>query len=439
MDLHQKISGLAEELNETLDGCAAGRLLSELGRRIYFPKGIIAQSGEAKQLARAANATIGTAVVNGEPMMLSCLKRYLPGLAPAEAVGYAPTAGNPALREMWKRFILEKNPSLKDGDFSLPILVPGLTAGISYLSDLFLDESRPLLTADPYWENYALIVEARRNSTLHKFKMFEGGAFSMKNFKKALEEEGKSGAVRLLLNFPQNPSGYTPYKDEAEEICASIVDAADAGCDILVWCDDAYFGLNYEEGLNEESLFARLATAHERVLAAKIDGPTKEDYAWGFRTGFVSFGSKGMAAAQHDALAKKMMGLIRSSVSCAATESQSIILKAFDDSSIEKEKEEFRNILFERYKLVKKSIEAHAGSRAIEPLPFNSGYFMCLRCIGVGAEEVRRALLSEHGIGTVAIDEQHLRIAFSSLDAEKIECVYDTIFEVAERLAGARA
>ncbi len=436
MGSHQKINSLAEELNEILDSCAAGRLLSGLGRRIYFPKGIIAQSDEAKRLGKNANATIGTAVKDGEPMMLSSIKKYLPAFAPSEAVGYAPTAGNPKLRELWKKFILDKNPSLKGVDFSLPILVPGLTAGVSYLSDMFLDETTALLTADPYWENYSLIVEARRNSSLHKFKMFENGAFSTANFKKALKKEAESGAVRLLLNFPQNPSGYTPYKGEAEEICAAIAETAESGADVLVWCDDAYFGLNYEEGICAESLFAKLASAHERILAVKIDGPTKEDYAWGFRTGFVTFASKGMTAEQYDALAKKMMGFIRSSTSCAATESQSIILKAFEDPSTEEEKEEFKSILLERYRLVKKSLEAHKGSPAIEPLPFNSGYFMCLRCIGAGAEEVRQELLAKHGIGTVAIDESHLRIAFSSLDTEKIEYVYDMIFKTAEELAG---
>ena len=436
MGQHQEITSLAEELNEALRDHAAGRLLSGLGRRVYFPKGIIAQSEEAKRLATSANATIGTAVRGGEPLMLSAIKSHLPALAPAEAVSYAPTAGNPKLRELWKAFIIEKNPSLKGVGFSLPVLVPGLTAGISYLSDMFLDEASALLTADPYWENYSLIVEARRNSSLHKFKMFEGGAFSMANFKSALKQEAESGAVRLLLNFPQNPSGYTPYKDEADAICSAIAEAAEGGADVLALCDDAYFGLNYEEGIAPESLFVKLATAHERILAVKIDGPTKEDYAWGFRTGFVTFASKGMTAAQYDALTKKMMGLIRSSVSCAATESQSIILKAFSDPSIEKEKEEFKNILLERYRLVKKSLEVHKGSRAIEPLPFNSGYFMCLRCIGVGAEEVRQALLSRHGIGTVAIDESHLRVAFSSVDTEKIESVYDMIFKTAEDLAG---
>ena len=408
MGTQQNIHNLAEELNGILQNHTAGRLLSDLGRRMYFPKGIIAQSDEAKRLGKNANATIGTAVQNGEPMMLSCLKKYLPGLTPAETVGYAPTAGNPKLREMWKGFLLEKNPSLKNKKISLPVLVPGLTAGISFLADLFLDESCALLTADPYWENYALIVESRRNSSIHQFVMFENGKFR---------------------------SGYTPYREEAEEICAALTEIAGKGADVLVWCDDAYFGLNYEEGIHNESLFAKLADAHERILAVKIDGPTKEDYAWGFRTGFVTFAAKGMTDALYEALTRKMMGAIRSSVSCAATESQSIILKAFDDPSLEGEKERFKNILQARYNRVKACVAAHRGSPAIEPLPFNSGYFMCLRCIGVDAETVRRELLQKHGIGTVAIDGSHLRVAFSSLEEDKIEFVYDTIYKTAEELA----
>ncbi len=435
MDNNQNIHSLAEELNKILDGCVAGKFLSALGRRIYFPKGIIAQSAEAKKLGKNANATIGTAVKNGEPLMLSSLKKYLPGLTPAESVGYAPTAGNPALREMWKEFILNKNPSLKDSSFSLPVLVPGLTAGISFLSDLFLDNTSSLLTADPNWENYSLIVEARINSRINTFMMFEDGKFSVQNFRNAVLKEAETGKVRLLLNFPQNPSGYTPYKEEADAICDVLVEAA-AQADIMVWCDDAYFGLNYEDGISNESIFAKLASIHERILAVKIDGPTKEDYAWGFRTGFVTFASKGMTENHYDALIRKMMGLIRSSVSCAATESQSIILKAFDDPSTEKEKEEFKAILRERYILAKKSVQAHSGSRVIQALPFNSGYFMCLRCTGISSEALRQELLNKHGIGTVSIDENHLRIAFSSVDSDKIEYLYDTIYKTAEEMAG---
>lgn len=89
----QNISPLAEELNAVLDSCIAGRMLSDLGTRIYFPKGIIAQSGEAKKLGHTANATIGMACKAGKPLMLSPLKDHLPTLTSSEAVAYPPHGG----------------------------------------------------------------------------------------------------------------------------------------------------------------------------------------------------------------------------------------------------------------------------------------------------------------------------------------------------------
>ena len=74
MATHQYINPLAEELNAALSQSIAGRLLSDLGTRIYFPKGIIAQSAEAKKLGKTANATIGMAVKNGAPVVLSSLR-----------------------------------------------------------------------------------------------------------------------------------------------------------------------------------------------------------------------------------------------------------------------------------------------------------------------------------------------------------------------------
>ncbi len=430
----QHINPLADELNSVLAPCIAGRLLSDLGNRLYFPKGIIAQSGEAKQFGKTANATIGMAVKDGKPVMLSALKDQLPGLSPAEAVAYPPTAGNEDLRKLWLDAIKQKNPSLGNAKITLPVLVPGLTAGISYLSDLFLDDKSVLLTGDPAWDNYVLIVEARRNSKLVGFSLFNETGFNVESFRAAVQEQAKLGSVRMLLNFPQNPSGYTPTKEESRAIVQVITETAEKGTDVLVWCDDAYFGLDYEDSIEVESLFARLANAHERILAVKIDGPTKEDYVWGLRTGFLTFGSKGMTDAQYDALIKKLMGAIRSSVSCAAAPSQSLMLKVLADPRTEGEKLEFRKMLEERYAVVRAFIDSHKNHPVLSALPFNSGYFMSMKCSGVPAEELRLKLLHEHGIGTIAIDPTHLRVAFSSVDTGKLESVFQTIFDVAEKM-----
>lgn len=429
------INALAQELNETLKGTTPGVLLSDVGTRLYFPKGIIAQSGEAKKLGKTANGTIGMTVIDGTPVMLPSVKKYIPDLSSRELVAYAPTAGNPDLRELWKQALIKKNPSLEGKSFSLPVVVPGLTAGISYLADLFLDETKPLVAADPSWDNYVLIANARRNAEFVQFPMFADGKFNIPGLEKVLREQAKSGSVRVLLNFPQNPSGYSPTSAETAQIVSIIKSLADAGTKVMVWCDDAYFGLNYEKDIESQSLFAHLCDLSPNVLAAKIDGPTKEDFAWGFRCGFITFGCKGLTEEQYDALVKKFMAAIRSSVSCSSTPPQSLLLKAFQNpAQVEKEKAEFRAVLEKRYALVKKFTTTHT-SENITPLPFNSGYFMAFDTKKVNAETLRQKLLKERGIGTISIDSRTLRVAFSSLEEDKIDIVYQAIYETADELA----
>ena len=91
-------------------------------------------------------------------------------------------------------------------------------------------------------------------------------------------------------------------------------------------------------------------------------------------------------------------------------------------------------MLEKRYKIVRKFVDNHT-SKALEPLPFNSGYFMSFRLSGVDAETLRQKLLQGRGIGTIAIDGKTLRVAFSSLDADKIELVFAAIYEEADNLA----
>lgn len=426
------LNPLAQELNSILKGTTPGELLSDLGTRIFFPRGIISQGGEAKKFGKVANATIGTTIIDGKPAILEAVHKYAPSLSAGELVAYAPTAGNPDLRALWKDLIYRKNPGLKGKSISTPVVVPGLTAGISYLADLFIDENKPLLAANPSWDNYSLVIETRRNSELHTFNLFSEGGFDLKSFREAVEKEAETGFVRVLLNFPQNPSGYSPTNAEAAQIVKIIRDVAEKGVKVLVWDDDAYFGLNYENDIYPQSLFAEFADLHENVLAVKIDGPTKEDFVWGFRSGFLTFGGKGLTDDQYTALEKKLMGLIRSSVSCSSTPSQSIALRAFNDPALDMQKKIFREVLEKRYNAVKKFVTTHT-SKNLEPLPFNSGYFMSFHT-SVDAEALRQKILEEKQIGTISIDSSTLRVAFSSVEESLIETVYSAIYEIADKM-----
>jgi aspartate/methionine/tyrosine aminotransferase len=428
---------LARELNAVLEGTTPGALLSAMGKKLYFPKGIIAQGAEAKQFSTLANGTLGIAVKKKTPLILSPLREQVPGLNAGEIVSYAPTAGIPALREFWRGEIRRKNPSLAAAAFSLPIVTAGLTAGISALCDLFLDEGQPLLAANPSWDNYALITEARHNAELRLVDVFNDRGIDLPALRAALILEAeKSGSVRVILNFPHNPTGYSPTAAEAGEICAIIREIAEGGGKALVICDDAYFGLRFEEDIEAQSLFAYLADIHENVFAAKIDGVTKEDFAWGLRCGFVTFAGKGLTSAHYDALVKKTMAVIRSTVSCSSTVVQNLLQKMYSSGgdTLEKERSAYRELIRGRYKKVRAFVDAKKSS-ALRPMPFNSGYFMSFKCENIRAETLRQKLLHESGVGTIAIAEHTLRVAFSGLDDDCIDEVYAAIYRAAEELA----
>ena len=58
---------LAVELNRIIaaNNAVAPSMFSELGRQLFFPKGILSQSAEAKEKAHHINATIGIARESG--------------------------------------------------------------------------------------------------------------------------------------------------------------------------------------------------------------------------------------------------------------------------------------------------------------------------------------------------------------------------------------
>jgi aspartate/methionine/tyrosine aminotransferase len=359
----------------------------------------------------------------------------MPTLTAKEAVTYAPTAGVEEVRKAWKESMVRKNPSVKPEAVSLPAAVPGITAGISYTADLFLDETCTLIASDPSWDNYSLIFAERRGAKVRGVPFFgTGSGLDIAAIATAIREEAKTGSVRIIFNFPNNPAGYSPTKAEADALVNIIREVAETGADVLAICDDAYFGLFYEDDTYRQSLFGALSSLHERVLAVKIDGPTKEDFVWGLRVAFITLGCPGLKPEHYDALDKKLMGVIRSSVSCANTPAQYLILKVLSDPRTAGEKKINYELLLSRYRAVKNFIRENPAHPKLYPMPFNSGYFMSFRCKGIDAEVLRKRLLTDHGIGTIALGPGILRVAFAALEEEQIPEIYRVIYETAKAL-----
>lgn len=402
--------------------------LSTLGRSLYFPKiGILNQSAEAKKLAHTYNATIGIAIEQGIPMHLPLLSEALPTFAPGDIFPYAPPEGKPALRQAWRQKLLEDNPSLKGKSFGLPIVTHALTHGLSVVGDLFVEEGDALVLPDQNWENYELIFGVRRGAELVTYPLYDDhDHFHVAALRSALLAQKTQGKAIVLLNFPNNPTGYTPYEDEMNAIVATILEAAEAGIRQIVVIDDAYFGLFYDDCV-KESIFGRLLGLHPNVLPIKIDGATKEHFVWGFRVGFITYGSTDTTI--NDVLEQKTIGAMRSVLSSAAHPSQSLIVHALTHPNFAQQRQQKVDILRRRAMRVREILQDPRYERVWHPYPFNSGYFMCLRLLTVPAEALRQHLLQQCGVGAIALGETDLRIAFSCIEEEQLEHLFSLIHE----------
>lgn len=426
---------LAEDLNRTLENTSAAALLSDYGKRLYVPKGIIVQSAEAKQKAKKYNATIGIATEGGKPMYIKPIRdAFSAELTDSEIFPYAPMGGVAALRAAWLEQMKLKNPLLAAKETSLPVVTSGLTSSISIVASLFLDKGDDVVMPDLYWENYNLILTEQRQAKINFYPFFsDKGGFNVEGLKAVLQGI-KAPKAFVFLNFPNNPTGYAPTAAEADEIAAVLVEQAAKGKKIVVLCDDAYFGLFFDDKVFRQSMFARLADAHENILAVKGDAATKEEMVWGFRVGFITYGCKGYTAAQYDALVQKTMGALRGSLSSCSLPSQNAILKAFASPEYEQSKQQGIEKIRLRFEALKQELARHASDDCLTPLPFNSGYFMAFGC-RCDAEQLRQLLLNKYETGVIRLDDSHIRLAFSSIDLEKIPALVNTVYQAAAELS----
>lgn len=420
---------LAEQLNENVKSgnIHVYEMLSNLGKEIYFPKeGILSQSAEASAGAKKYNATIGIATENGGPMHLAAIQDTLSAYKPQDLYPYAPPAGKPELRTVWREKMIRENPSISEHTFSNPVVTNALTHGLSIVADLFVDEGDAVIYPDKNWENYELTFGIRRHGEIVNYPLFtEDMKFNSQGLREALLAQQDKGKAIVILNFPNNPTGYTPGAKEGEEIVAAVVEAAEAGINVVVVTDDAYFGLFFEDSLSE-SLFGKLAGRHPRILPIKVDGATKEEYVWGFRVGFITYAAEdaGVLAA----LEQKTLGIIRATVSSGAHPSQTFVLQALKSPDFEAQKAEKFKVMKGRANKVKSLLDSGKYGDVWEYYPFNSGYFMCLKLKTVNADELRQHLIREYGVGTIALGETDLRIAFSCIAEESLEDLFDLVY-----------
>ena len=395
---------------------------SKLGENIILPQDVLIQSKETAAIPGAINATIGIATSNKKAMALPSINKVITEINNSEYLPYSPTPGLPKMRELWKEKILADNPSINKDFLSLPMVTTGITQGIDIAANLFSESGDALLLPNLFWQNYAQIYTIKLGNKIYKYNQFdENNEFSISNFKETLYSI-KEDKISLILNFPNNPTGYTPSDVELNSLVDVISTYAkeNKNKQLIIVSDDAYFGLFFEKNHKTPTLSATYKLAeNENCLIVKLDGITKEFYSWGLRVGFITYYTKNDELRK--ILLEKTQGYLRSTTSSPSNLSQQIAVRLLDNKQSLEEKEINDKIIEERYNELKQAISKEDLNSLVTVLPFNSGYFFTIKLpSNINAHDFRLKFLNEYKYGVYSMDDDHIRIAFSCLDKELI-------------------
>lgn len=415
---------LAEALNADLtrEHPAAAACLSGLGRRAFFPRGIPAQSADARD-ARY-NATIGQVTDgHGSPLPLPAIAALLGELDARKSHLYSPPSGHADLRQAWaarqRRF-----SGGSTAPTTLPFLTHGLTQALSFAAELFSDEDSPVIVPTPRWGNYDQVWGVRRAARLVDAPLFADRAFTVEPLRQALA--GVDGPATVVLNFPHNPSGFTPNHGQASALIEVVLAHPHP---LVILVDDAYAGMIWDEDVPTRSLFWDLAERHDpdRHVVLRADGVTKELLFFPGRVGFLTIAadpdSKAAAAFE-----SKLAGLARSGNGSPVGPSQAAVLHALSQPDLDDQIAQAHATLRRRYERLHAALDRVAGD-VLQPYPFNSGVFALVGLgAGLDAEEARLKLLAEQDCGLVRIGAVNaLRIAWCSVAEEDIDGIVDAM------------
>ena len=395
---------------------------SKLGENIILPQDVLIQSKETSVVPNAVNATIGIATDNKKALSLPTINEVIKELSTAEYLPYSPTPGLLKIRELWKEKILKENSTINSKYLSLPMVTTGITQGIDIVANLFSEKDDTLLLPNLFWQNYAQIFTIKLGNNIYKYNQFDNeNNFNLSDFKHTLYNI-KENKISIILNFPNNPTGYTPSTEELTQL-VSIIDVfakENPNKNLIIISDDAYFGLFFEENHKTPTLSATYKLVdNNNCLVVKLDGITKEYYGWGLRVGFITYYTS------DDELRKialeKTQGYLRSTTSSPSNLSQQIALRLLESSQVKQEKTYNDSIIEGRYRILKEAIAKYNLDDDVTILPFNSGYFFTIKMPEhIDAHKFRLKFLNDYKYGVYSMDDSHIRIAFSCLDKELI-------------------
>jgi len=427
------------------------KAFSEVGKKIFLPRSIFYWAERAKKEAEISG-TIGTAfgfekdfIENGKNRWVPCYLKNIMQFFNTDIVNIVPYASIPGLidsRKRWKEWIIKKsqlNENKKEDlkrYLTLTLFTPGITHGIFTCCSMFINQGEYIILPDKRWGNYDNIIEKNIGAKIKSFNYFSEDTIDLKSLEKAMQDVLKTqDKIILILNIPNNPTGYIPTRKEASDLIDLFKKIAIQNKKpLVIFCDDAYEGYTFDIDAIKTSLFYDLFQLEENIIPIKLDGITKELLMYGGRIGALTIGiQKNWIKTDLELeqlkveIENKFSGFIRSTISNSNILYQTILNSLLSSQEIEKtlqHRKKVEKMLEKRYILLNQELNT-IKSNEISIDPNRGGFFLFVNLKSIKATNFADLLLKKYKIGVIPIEKPHegingFRIAYSSIDIKKI-------------------
>ena len=298
---------------------------------------------------------------------------------------------------------------------------------------MFVDPGRCIITADRRWENYDHVLGQNLGIRIADFPLYDDGDLNVAGLVSAIRGVWleQDNAV-VLLNFPNNPTGFCPSAAAGQRLVESLDRLAEGTAKrLVVLFDDAYESYVYDPAAMQSSLFY-LCRPRPNLLPVKLDGVTKELLWYGARAGTITLACPDEWLSGDDAeavaaeLDNKFAGVNRGLFSNNSTVTQAVAARAMEQMErLVVERQRTFELLKQRYRTLKDEL-AKMDTDLVTVEPFQGGFFCFITLrpeSGLRATDVANHLLDQHGVGTVPFDTDSmngLRIAFCSVESDDL-------------------
>lgn len=286
---------------------------------------------------------------------------------------YTPSAGLLELRKAITDYT-EKHLGLSYDENSEIIITIGASEGLDLIWKLFLEEEEEVLIPSPYYGPYLrqLDFSNKKFSTFETLNSDGSISYDLEKLEQAIHQNTKM----ILINSPNNPTGYVMSKQDMENIATLALKH-----DLIVVTDDCYDHFVFE---GEYIHIARFPGMKERTII--VNSTSKTFAMTGWRVGYL------MANASWIKALKKLHG---STVICAPSFAQAGATCAYSHEIPELEimKSEFkrrRDYLVDSFEKIE----------AISYIPPKGAFYIFFHVakLGVSGSEFCNLMMDNYGV-----------------------------------------